>query len=245
MIEGCAISNKTKEINYLYPLYLYPTEQEIAAGLYPADHREPNLSAEFTGALAEILGLRFIAEGQGDLQDTFGPEDVFHYIYAVFHSPTYRERYDQFLRADFPRVPFPHDAAQFRVLAGLGQRLTDLHLLRSPELSTSPVGFPVADDNAITKGYPKYTEPNPAGGILQGRVSINRRQYFEGVTPEVWQFRIGGYQPMEKWLKDRRGRTLSFDDIDHYRRMTAAIAETMNLMAQVDEAVDETGGLFV
>ena len=233
-----------KEISYFYPLYTYPTEQEIAASLYDAGHREPNLSAEFTGTLAENLGLRFITDGPGDLQDTFGPEDVLHYIYAVFHSPTYRERYDQFLRADFPRVPFPHDAAQFRALAGLGQQLTDVHLLRSPVLSTSPVGFPVAGDGAIAKGYPKYTAPNLAGGIEQGRVNINRRQYFEGVAPEVWQFRIGGYQPMDKWLKDRRGRTLSFDDIDHYRQMAAAIRETISLMAQVDRAIEETGGLF-
>ena len=233
-----------KEISYQYPLYTYPTEQEIIAGLYPPGHREPNLSPAFTGTLAENLGLRFIADGPGDLQDTFGPEDVFHYIYAVFHSPTYRERYDQFLRADFPRVPFPHDAAQFRALSGLGQRLTDLHLLRSPELSASSVAFPVAGDDAIARGYPKYTEPNPAGGIEQGCVNINRRQYFEGIASEVWQFRIGGYQPMDKWLKDRRGRTLSFDDIDHYRRMAAAIGETINLMERVDWAIEETGGLF-
>ena len=236
--------NSSKGIMQFAPLYVHPTEQEIDAGLYSADHREPNLSTVFTGALAENLGLRFTADGPGDLQATFGPEDVFHYIYAVFHSPAYRERYDQFLRADFPRVPFPRDPAQFRALAGLGQRLTDTHLLRSPELSASTVAFPVAGDSAIARGYPKYTEPNPAGGVVQGRVNINRRQYFEGIAPEVWQFRIGGYQPMDKWLKDRRGRVLSFDDIDHYRRMAAAIGETINLMERVDRAIEETGGLF-
>lgn len=233
-----------QDINTAFPLYIYPAEQEIATGLYDADYREPNLAPDFTAAMESGLGLRFTADGPGDLQATFGPEDVFHYIYAVFHSPAYRERYDQFLRADFPRVPFPRDAAQFRTLAGLGQRLTNTHLLRSPELAASTVAFPVAGDSAIARGYPKYTEPNPAGGVAQGRVNINRRQYFEGIAPEVWQFRIGGYQPMDKWLKDRRGRVLSFDDIDHYRRMAAAIGETINLMERVDRAIEETGGLF-
>lgn len=238
--KSCA----AQDINTAFPLYTYPTEQQVASGLYPPGHREPNLSPAFTGTLAENIGLRFIEDGPGDLKETFGPEDVFHYIYAVFHSPTYRERYDQFLRADFPRVPLPHNAGQFRALTDLGQRLTNLHLLRSPELSASSVAFPAAGDDAIAKGYPKYTEPNPAGGIEQGQVKINRSQYFEGVTPEVWQFRIGGYQPMDKWLKDRRGHTLSFDNISHYRRMAAAIGETIGLMAQVDRVIEETGGLF-
>ena len=234
----------SKGITQFCPLYIYPTEQEITAGLYAAGDREPNLAADFTDDLARRTGLRFVPDGPGDLQDNFGPEDLFQYIYAVFHSPAYRERYDQFLRADFPRVPFPHDAAQFRALAGLGQRLTEIHLLRSASLSASSVSFPVSGDDTIARGYPKYTAPNSEGGIAKGRVNINRRQYFEGIPPEVWQFRIGGYQPMDKWLKDRRGRALSFDDIDHYRRMAAAIGETMSLMAQVDEAIVNTGGLF-
>ena len=150
-----------QDINTAFPLYTYPAEQEIAAGLYDADYREPNLAPDFTAAMESGLGLRFTADGPGDLHDTFGPEDVFHYIYAVFHSPAYRERYDQFLRADFPRVPFPRDAGQFRALAGLGQRLTDLHLLRSPELSASTVAFPVAGDSAIAKGLPQIHGTQP------------------------------------------------------------------------------------
>ena len=232
------------DINYLFPLYTYPTEQQIAAGLYPPGHREPNLSPDFTAALERLLGLRFITDGAGDLQDTFGPKDVFQYIYAVFHSPTYRERYDQFLRADFPRVPAPRNVAQFRSLAELGRELTDAHLLRAPALSNAPVGFPVSGGDTIARGYPKYTPPNAAGGVEQGRVYISRSQYFEGVAPEVWQFRTGGYQPVDKWLKDRRGRTLSFDDLQHYRKMVAAIGETIDLMERVDRAIDDTGGLF-
>ena len=242
-----------KGIMQFAPLYTYPTEQQITSGLYPADHREPNLSPGFTATLATNLGLQFITDGTGDLQATFGPEDVFHYIYAVFHSPAYRERYDQFLRADFPRVPLPANAALFRALVTLGRELTAVHLMESPRLSQTAVGFPVPGDNVVEKGHPKYVPPGSSPPIEHGRVYIsrdkpraNRRgQYFEGVPPEIWEFRIGGYQPLDKWLKDRRGRTLSFDDIEHYRRMVVVAGETMRLMAEVDEAISEAaGGLF-
>ena len=237
-----------KEVNYLYPLYNYPSEQEIAQGLYSTDDRLPNLAPEFTEDLARRLGMRFVGDGEGDLRDTFGPEDVLHYIYAVLHSPTYRERYDQFLRADFPRVPIPSDADLFREIAALGRRLTDAHLMDSTTPGSSPIGFPIAGDNLIEKAHPKYYTPGekPPGvksPLDVGRVYIskdNRRsgkrgQYFDGIAQEVWEFRVGGYQPMDKWLKDRRGRTLTFDDLDHYQRIAAALEETIGLMEKVDE----------
>ena len=234
----------SKGITQFAPLYTYPTEQQIAAGLYAAGDREPNLAPAFTDDLAQRTGLRFVPDGPGDFQDTFGPEDVFHYIYAVFHSPTYRERYDQFLRADFPRVPSPTDAGLFRELAYLGRRLVDAHLLHPDAVSDSPASFPVPGDNVVAPGYPKYAPPD-AGNDEAGRVYINRSQYFAGVAPAVWQFRIGGYQPMDKWLKDRRRRALSpYDDLEHYRRMAAAIAQTIELMPQVDDAIESSGGLF-
>ena len=244
IMESCAISNKTKEINYLFPLYIYPTEQEIAAGLYADGDREPNLAPAFTDDLAQRTGLRFVPDGPGDLQDTFGPEDVFHYSYAVFHSPTYRERYDQFLRADFPRVPPPSDVALFRDLAALGRQLSEAHLLRPHAVSDPPASFPIPGDNLIAPGYPKYTPPN-ADNNAAGRVYINPTQYFAGITPEVWQFRIGGYQPMDKWLKDRRRRPLSpYADLNHYRHIAAAITQTIDLMPRVDQAIQSAGGLF-
>ncbi len=246
-----------KEVNYLYPLYKYPSKQEIKQGLYGRDYKEPNLSSEFTEPLKEGLGMEFTQEGQGDLYDTFGPEDVFHYIYAVFHSPTYRERYDQFLRADFPRVPPTGDVGLFRTLADLGGQLKDVHLLESGNLHQAQVSFPVAGDNVIERGHPKYcaTGDTPLGeksAVDQGRVYISKSthrsgkqgQYFEGISEEVWEFRIGGYQPLDKWLRDRRGRTLSFYDLDHYRRIVAALAETIRLMEEVDEAILESGDLF-
>jgi hypothetical protein len=243
-----------KEVNYLYPLYTYPSKQEIAQGLYGPGDREPNLSPEFTADLEKRLGLRFIADGRGDLQGTFGPADVFHYIYAVFHSPDYRQRYDQFLRADFPRVPWIDDVKLFRVLVELGGQLTAVHLMESSGLNQPSARFPVAGDNVVERGYPKYYAPDqtPPGGktpLAEGRVYISananrngkRGQYFEGIPPEAWEFRIGGYQPLDKWLKDRRGRNLSFDDLAHYRRMVAALLETMRLMADIDLAIAGSG----
>lgn len=246
-----------KEVNYLYPLYIYPSEQEIAAGLYRPGTRVPNIAPDFASSLEQRLGLRFINDDEGDLKESFGPKDALHYIYAVFHSPGYRQRYGQFLRADFPRVPCIDNVELFRALDGLGQKLTQLHLMESTALNQTTVGFPIPGDNVIEQGHPKYI---PAGGSLpgqeapleRGRVYISkdnsrsgkRGQYFEGITSEVWEFRIGGYQPMEKWLKDRKGRALSFDELNHYQRMGLALAETGRLMEEIDATIEDAGGLF-
>ena len=135
-----------KGIMQFAPLYTYPSEQSIEQGLYRRGERQPNLAPAFTAELERRLGLRFVPDGKGDLQETFGPEDVFHYIYAVFHSPTYRERYDQFLRADFPRVPPVDDPELFRSLVDLGGRLTKVHLLESVPSGQPAVSFPVPGD---------------------------------------------------------------------------------------------------
>ena len=243
--------------NNLLPLYTYASEQAIASGLYSPDDRRPNLASEYLQDLEHRLGLQFIEEGRGDLRRTFGPRDVFHFIYAIFHSPTYRQRYDQFLRADFPRVPGIDDIELFRALVGMGRQLTQLHLMESPTLSQTGISFPVPGDYVVESGYPKYVRPGhslpgQAAPLEEGRVYISkdnsrsgkRGQYFEGISPEMWEFRIGGYQPMEKWLKDRKGHTLSFEDLNHYQRMGFALAETGRLMQEIDAAIEDAGGLF-
>ena len=245
-----AVFVEIKDGSSIFPLYTYPSEQSIAQGLYRRGERQPNLDPRFTAEMERRLSLRFVSDGRGDLRETLGPEDVFHYIYTMFHSPTYRERYDQFLRADFPRVPLVDDLELFRILAGLGERLTKAHLMESSQSSQTAANFPVSGNNVIDRGHPKYYEPGetPAGeqaSIEKGRVYISanarkggqRGQYFEGIAPEVWEFRIGGYQPMDKWLKDRRGRELSFDDRNHYLKIAAALHETIRLMADVDRAI--------
>ena len=220
-----------KEINYLFPLYTYPTEEQERLGL----ECQPNLGQEFIVAVSSAIGLDFTPLGSGNLQESFGPDDVFHYIYAVLHSPEYRRRYADFLKSDFPRVPLTTSLPCFAVLAGLGERLAALHMMES-EGSDTPI-FPVVGDNRVDKEW--YAPPN---GDSPGRVYINSSQYFEGVAPEVWEFTIGGYQPAEKWLKDRRRRTLSYDDIVHYQGICAALAETPRLMARVDETIELHGG---
>ena len=232
-----------KEVNYLFPLYLYPSEQEIEQGLYDRGSRRPNLSKEFTTSLGRRLGLEFFEVG-GGLEHGFGPEDVFRYIYAILHSPSYRERYAQFLRVDYPRIPPPSDLEQFRLLAKLGRRLISVHLLQCTKLGNLGVTFPVAGDDIVEPRHPIYVAPGerPIGEIEpieRGRVYISgrgtRSQYFEGIEPDVWEFRVGGYQPLRKWLQDRKGRKLTIDDQFHYIDIVAALGETLRLMAEIDK----------
>jgi len=168
--------------------------------------------------------------GGNDKVRTFGPEDVFHYIYAVFHSPEYRKRYAEFLKIDFPRVPLPKGRELFVKLCQTGEKLVRLHLLEAEILEEQDrwPAFNSAGDNVVGKGYPKYVAQ--AERPEKGKVHINEHQYFEGVRPEVWEFHIGGYQVCEKWLKDRRGRKLSYADISHYQKITVALGETIRLM---------------
>ena len=252
VLEHVAVSLKT--IDSLFPLYLYPTTKGDVPAHWPAgkNGRRPNLNPEFIGGLEKRVKLSFVSDGKGDLKKTFGPEDVFNYIYAVLHAPTYRSRYAEFLKSDFPRVPLTSDVNLFRTLCGLGGELVSLHLLESPTLAKPIARFPVKGENRIEKGFPKYVAPGDAepgtGKKLQaGRVYISKsdpksskeEQYFEGVPPEVWEFHIGGYQVCEKWLKDRRGRTLIYDDQLHYAKVVTALQETIRLMAAIDAAIPQ------
>jgi hypothetical protein len=228
-----AVFIEIKDGSSVLPLYTYPDPASPtlfdAANWPPGPQgRTPNLNPDFVREVAARLGLAFVSDGRGDIDTTFGPEDIFHYAYAVFHSPEYRSRYAEFLKIDFPRLPLTSDRALFRELAGLGARLVDLHLLRVPvDLIT---GFPAGGTNEVATGYPKYDEG-------QRRVYINKAQYVSDVAPEVWAFQVGGYQVLDKWLKDRRGRALTYDDITHYQRVVAVLSETITLMAQIDDAI--------
>jgi hypothetical protein len=237
----------------MFPLYIHPSDKdengpqrgfETAPSRQPAgkDGRRPNLNPEFIADLEKRLGLSFASDGKGDLKVAFGPEDVFDYIYAIFHSPTYRSRYAEFLKSDFPRVPLTSDVKLFRALCAKGAELVALHLLESPTLEKPIARYPVKGSNLVDKGFPKYVapgEPEPGTGnpLKVGRVYINKEQHFEGVPPEVWNFHIGGYQVCEKWLKDRRGRTLTYDDQTHYCKVVTALSETIRLMAEIDKVI--------
>jgi predicted helicase len=162
-----------------------------------------------------------------------GPEDIFHYAYAVFHSPNYRARYAEFLKIDFPRLPLTSDVALFRALATKGMELVALHLLESPTLEEFLTDCPVKGDNVVERV--QYTEKD-------GRVWINKTQYFGGVPKAVWHFHVGGYQVCHKWLKDRKGRKLTYEDTQHYQKIVVALNETIRLMAQIDEVIGQHGG---
>jgi predicted helicase len=226
----------------LVPLYLYPEATKQTAAL--SQGVQPNLDAKLVEQLATGIGLtyRFVANdlwAHGTGKDLM-PLDVLDYCYAVLHSPAYRAKYKEFLKSDFPRIPYPTDAKKFRALVKLGARLRQLHLLEDPAVEQFITKFPANGEYYVTR---KMTAKSPgweatsgksASGQL-GRVWINDQQYFADVPEVAWNFYIGGYQPAQKWLKDRVGRQLTIDDIRHYQRMIVALTETGRVMEEVDK----------
>lgn len=228
----------------LIPLYLYPDATKQTSAL--TQSVQPNLDLAMVQQMAEGIGLHYRfdpedlwAHGQGD---TLTPLDVLDYCYAVLHSPAYRGKFKEFLKSDFPRIPFPKDlagqgdhAAQFRSLVQLGAQLRKTHLLEDPAVDRFITRYPEPGDNTVSR---KLTAASPgweATGKGLGRVWINDDQYFADVPETAWNFYIGGYQPAQKWLKDRRDRQLTFDDIRHYQRIIVALNETAKLMEEVDK----------
>jgi hypothetical protein len=205
-----------------FPLYLYydnNSQQTISEEFA----RTPNLNPIIVCQLAKDLSSTFTNEKE-TTEGTFAPIDLLDYIYAVLHSPAYREKYKEFLKIDFPRVPYPTNTKTFWQLVKLGGQLRTIHLLESPMVSQYITSYPIDGDNVVNA--PRYDA---------GRVYINQNQYFDNVPAGAWQFYIGGYQPAQKWLKDRKGRELSFEDIMHYQSIIVALHETENLMQQIDE----------
>ncbi len=223
----------------LFPLYLYPLtngQQTISQ----TSERTPNLNTEIVKQIADKLGLTFTNEKDtsAPLSVTpinFAPIDILDYIYAVLHSPTYREKYKEFLKIDFPRVPYPKDKEIFWQLVKLGGEIRQIHLLESPIVEKYITQYPIDGNNAVT--MPKYfpIPKNEITGVLQGNVYINETQYFANVPLTAWSFYIGGYQPAQKWLKDRKERKLEFDDILHYQKIIVALSETDRLMKEIDK----------
>ena len=246
------ISNSIVDLNIFYrgggvvsPLYLYPETngQQI---LGQTAERTPNLNTEIVKQIAEKLGLVY-SPNPKDIQQSgkdillnitkdnpnafvpksnhslLHPIDILDYIYAVLHSPTYREKYKEFLKIDFPRVPYPKDKDTFWQLVKLGGEIRQIHLLESPTVEKYITQYPEDGDNTVTK--PKYQD---------GKVYINDTQYFNNVPETAWNFYIGGYQPAQKWLKDRKERKLEFNDILHYQKIIVALSETDRLMKEID-----------
>lgn len=228
LVDMCTISLQTKETSYVFPLYLYETNNNQTPFLDSLIVRVPNLKSHTIRLITEKIGIGFSFEKDIDGK-TFAPIDILDYIYAVLHSPKYRETYKEFLKIDFPRVPYPTDQAKFWELVRLGSELRQLHLLEREEVDNRITTYPEDGNNVVDK--PRF---ELAAGATTGRVWINGEQYFDGVPVVAWEFYIGGYQPAQKWLKDRKGRELSFDDILHYQKIIVALTETDRLMKEVD-----------
>ncbi|UES55809.1 hypothetical protein GFK91_09435 [Roseibium aggregatum] len=263
------------DINSLFPLWLSPSAGEIhrrpnidrkiaqrfgAAvdliyedGIHKTDRGRKNEehSAEHPHEKEKLpTSDKALWDGRCNLSKFFGPRDLFDWIYAVLHAPSYRSRYAEFLKSDFPRIPIPGSPALFRNIVPLGRELVALHLLKPVEALTledpadfnPSVTFNGTGEARVEKGYPKYAN---------GKVMINSSRWFEDVTLKTWEFRVGGYQVCQKWLKDRAakggkkpspGRVLTEEDILHYRRVVVAVTETRRLMGEIDQVIEEHGG---
>jgi predicted helicase len=234
--KHCLITNMLVDRNLLataglfgsgmmFPLYLYPINDKKL--MFGSEHaRRSNLDKGIIAQIVKQLHIPFVPDHEdkkADGKTAFSPLDLLDYIYAVMHSPTYREKYKEFLKIDFPRIPYPDDATTFWQLVALGKEIRLLHLMESPKLAKFITRYPMGGDNSVQKI--EYEG---------GRVYINKDQYFEGVPEVAWKFYIGGYQPAQKWLKDRKGRQLNFDDITHYQKIIVALTETDRLMKEID-----------
>ncbi len=221
---------------YNFPLYLYP-ETTTQQSLLDAVVRTPNLNMEIVNQIGEHLGMHFSPEefdGTTTVEaNQFTPLNILDYIYAVLHSPNYREKYKEFLKIDFPRVPYPKNQKSFFDLVDLGSQLRQIHLLESDVVEKYITQYPNDGNNIVGKThfennrvYINYDKASPLG--------IEGLQYFANVPEVAWNFYIGGYQPAQKWLKDRKDRELSYEDILHYQKIIVALTETDRIMKEID-----------
>jgi hypothetical protein len=226
-----AVSLRTREINYYFPLRLQPNRDAFRSQANPS----PNFSPDFLKILSDALGTERTA-GDG-LPRGVTPDDIFQYAYATLHSVGYRTRYAELLRIDFPRLPVTRNLDLFRALARLGGELVAIHVMESAKLSES-LSEPLA-------AYTGTADPEVKKiSYVRNTVWLDKDQTcgFKGVCEVLWNFHIGGYQVCEKWLKDRRGRILSKDDIAHYQKIIVALSETIRIMTEIDKLIDAHGG---
>lgn len=198
--ERCSVSLQTGEVGYIFPLYLYASD----------NLRTPNFKKEVVNEIEKIIGI-------------VSPENILDYIYAVLHSPSYCDKYKEFLKIDFPRIPYTKNKESFKKFVRFGTELRQLHLFESPKVSKFITTFSESGSDKIEKL--EYRNRS---------VYINDNQYFGNVPQEVWDFYIGGYQPAQKWLKDRKGRVLVNEDLEYYQKMIVSLSETEKIMKEID-----------
>ena len=206
LTDDCFVSNRTKERGYVFPLYLY--EENMGR-----IEKRVNMDSAIVAKIGAAIG------GEAS------PEDIFAYIYGILHTPSYRKKFKEFLKSDFPRIPYPKYAAQFKTVAEVGRSLIDTHLMRdtAPGLSETRARFPKMGSNIVEEVR-----------FDDGRVFINAEQFFDNVPQISWEMPIGGYRPAEKWLKDRKCRALTGDDIKHYQRIIIALMKTAEAFEKLE-----------
>lgn len=211
------ITLSNKGIAYIFPLFLYPSsDKKDLFSAHESGEKKPNIKDEI------------FTELKRNYKKEVSPEEIFYYIYAVLYSNTYRTKYAEFLKIDFPRVPFTKYYKLFLELGKLGNQLVDLHLLKEEAFGTTISKFEGTGNNKVEK--PKYENE---------KVWINKEKYFDGVKEEVWNYQIGGYQVCEKWLKDRKERPLTVDEIQTYCKIVTALSKTIEIQNQIDELYTE------
>ncbi len=219
---GYARSQKDNDFNAVFvsrnPMEAKSTERSVQSSfaplyLYNVDGtRTPNFNSEIISKFTSIVS------------SNFSPEDIFDYIYAVLYSPLYRSKYNEFLKTDFPKIPYPTDKIKFKKYVSLGRELIQLHLLETPKIDNFITTYPISGSDVLDKIEFK-----------NGNVYINNEQYFGNVPDVAWNFFIGGYQPAQKWLKDRKGKTLTNEDIEHYQKIIVVLVETDKIMKEIDK----------
>jgi predicted helicase len=213
------ISSRTKESSYVFPLYIYTFDDNT--------ERNHNLNIDIIKNIENIINLKFVNEKTND-NKTFAPIDIVDYIYAIFYSNKYREKYNKQLLIDFPRIKYPKNVDEFIRVVNLGEKLRNLHLMKNKENNTK-INYPVVGNNEIVKIVFK-----------EEKVYINNTQYFEKIDLEIWNYFIGGYRPAYQWLKERKGEKLSYEKIQHYMDIIYILSETINIQKEIDKIMDIT-----
>ena len=236
-----------KEVNYLLPLWL--------VGEWSHEEKRPNVDPAVVATVTCSTGLAYRArplaqcmtwDGRGNFRSDYGPQDLFDWIYALLHSEEYRTRYADFLKSNFARVPLPPSAERFEALAGRGRELVECHLLESPkayEFLTTYNGSRNAEVGLVGWSGGTVWLDACKTSAREGHLATKPGTIgFVGVPREVWDFQIGGYQVCHKWLKDRKGRTLSDQEVAHYQKIVVALSETVRIMAEIDDVIEAHGG---
>ncbi|MHA1382108.1 MAG: type ISP restriction/modification enzyme, partial [Candidatus Helarchaeota archaeon] len=233
-IEVILLSSKSSNNAYIFPLYIYPelVKKKKLQNIVETNlkwkisdkNRIPNINFKLIEELEEKLNLNFITEGSGDFMLTFSAEDVLNYIYAILHSDIYRKKYTVLLGIDYPRIPFTKNVKLFKQLSEIGKKLSDLHLMESK--FESKVKF----DNIGSNIVEKIEYEND-------KIHINNDQFFEGITEDIWNFCVGGYNVLESWLKYRKKRQLSSNEIEHFIQVIEIIKQSIKHMTKIDELI--------